>query len=73
MKTWSLVAAKGRAVKPSPFDTTTIAEILFTRAVSFAEAIERQLQATTKSIDAALYRLDSLRSLKLSRTLSFAG
>jgi phosphatidylserine/phosphatidylglycerophosphate/cardiolipin synthase-like enzyme len=38
-----------------------IDEILFTRAVSIAEAIERRLQATTKSIDAALYRLNSLR------------
>ena len=38
-----------------------IDEILFTRAVSVAEAIERRLQATTKSIDAALYRLNSLR------------
>jgi phosphatidylserine/phosphatidylglycerophosphate/cardiolipin synthase-like enzyme len=36
-------------------------EVFFTRAVSVAEAIERQLQATTRSIEAALYRLNSQR------------
>lgn len=34
-------------------------EILFTRAASIAERIERELQAATRSIDAALYRLNS--------------
>ena len=43
--------------------------ILFTRDVSVAEVIERQLQAAKKSIDAALYRLDSPR---LARALEIA-
>jgi phosphatidylserine/phosphatidylglycerophosphate/cardiolipin synthase-like enzyme len=36
-------------------------EVLFTRAASIGSRIERELQSTTSTIDAALYRLNSPR------------
>ena len=50
-----------------------IDEILFTRDVPIAEAIELRLQATKKSIDAALYRLNSQRLARVLKNAVLGG
>lgn len=54
-------------------NTTMVDAILFTRDVSVAEVIEDQLQAAKKSIDAALYRLDSPRLARALETALLKG
>jgi phosphatidylserine/phosphatidylglycerophosphate/cardiolipin synthase-like enzyme len=48
-------------------------EILFTRAASIADRIERELQATTQSIEAALYRLNSQRLIQAFENAALRG
>jgi phosphatidylserine/phosphatidylglycerophosphate/cardiolipin synthase-like enzyme len=48
-------------------------EIMFTRAASIAARIDRELQAATQSIDAALYRLNSPRLIQALKKAARRG